>query len=220
MAKVGHNTKDYCRHCDGRITWVETIITIPAVLGADPDSDERYDTNYRRQWVHADGVKALVEKQDRDAWHCPNKHDHDNDLECTDRCPAYGTEPGGRHRYRRSRAMPKNFCGEQTQTGKWCNRPVVDNDVLACGIHAGDLRAQKAHAERIKEQREFEEYIRKNTEVFVMKLTELGLKTARKGSYGDAGKVIVDADELYRFLISLGADTSKKEEPEDERSSV
>lgn len=189
MAKIGNNTKDKCRHCGSTLVFM-TRFTYPMPRSWDPD----YKNTVRDIWFHADRVTEVDDINQR-------------------RCPVpEGVDPDsvvGRW------GEPTNYCAESTQQGESCNRPVQDHDVMACGIHAGPLREQKERNERLREERELQEYIQETTEALMRSLKGWGLKSVTRRSYDRSGMIELKADELYRFLRSLGADARATDEEGD-----
>jgi hypothetical protein len=190
MAKIGNNTKDKCRHCGSTLVFM-TVFRYPMPRNWDPE----YMQTVKDVWFHADRV---TEVDDINLRKCPVPEGVDPET-VTSR---YGE--------------PLNYCGESTQQGEACNRPVQDRDVMACGIHAGPLREQKERQERMREERELAAYVQEVTEALVASLHKWGLKSAQKRSYRSDGMIEIRADELFRFLRGLGADAQAEDTDDEE----
>lgn len=101
---------------------------------------------------------------------------------------------------RRVPGEPRNYCFESLQAGGVCGRPVQVPEVYACGIHAKDALAIKAARERNAADRELRDYIEMETEALLLRVQEMGLKSARN-RYG--GTIEVKATELAEWLQRL-----------------
>src|SRR5262252_304586 len=114
------------------------------------------------------------------------------------------------------RCLPTGYCGHQLTSdrsdyyGQLCNRPVVDDELFMCGIHAGKERErqrQKAEGEARRAQNEFlEDYVET---VVKPKLLDLGFPGETLLSWqtwrgGEETRVILNMDKFIEWLLELG----------------
>ena len=124
---------------------------------------------------------------------------------------SYG--PNERARY--NTAKPKTFCAENVHTS-WssnlCNRPVKDDELFMCGIHANHERKRRKKDEERDSHYELQRFIQENVAKLCTQLEEeWGLEASSHyqynwgggmGSY--TGKVLVDPEALLKLLDDLG----------------
>lgn len=179
---VKDGTRDKCRHCGEWVMYKSYDM---------PDTNYKGEaTTYRKtQWVHYEGRPESFEWRDG-MYHCQESA-----------LKAKNGEGYERTSWR-DKAEPKSFCVEHTEGGGYmrsniCHRPVKDEDIFMCGIHAKPVRARMKEDERRAAAYAESAYIAAEVEKKVARIKdEFGLEVTKRG----LSFVSCDPDDLLEAL--------------------
>ena len=187
---VANGTLDKCRHCGQKIRW-----------GYPPDNEE---VSYRiMRWYHTEPFEGTEEvrvaKGEPKEFKVVTYY-----LRCNKKYV-----PKEKQNHWRLLATPQSYCVESVQSQSYfndtCNRKIVDQSLMMCGIHARPRRKaeieaeerRKAAAERA-EREAINEWRRALIQADVDKLPK-ELNAAYYG-FKDNRKVVVNLDALLTLL--------------------
>lgn len=181
-------TRGVCRHCEGSLIWVK-----PFTKAGEESPWEAFVDEPRWFHMHPDQKAANAERNIIvDQKHgplgigCPTKE---------------GVIPG-------RVGQPREYCAELK--GDWprvmCNKPVVDPDIMMCGVHIKKHQERIEAEEKSRTDRDFREAMNDGLREVVEKIQRLwNLKITGEylsgWNYRAAGTI--DPFELYELLVSI-----------------
>lgn len=185
--------QDVCRHCNTVVIWYRPVAELAFGQNYPPFNE------YAPRWWHLLPKEVEISSEMRQSYTIrEDKARGPMALRCdTEDEPHLGR---GTHV-----AEPKNYCVENSHTnaGGLCNRPVVDRELMMCGIHAAHEQKKRDELEEQRARREISEAAREMLPPLCELIKEeFGLECEPHALYRNEfdGRIICNPNRLLEVL--------------------
>lgn len=200
---VSEGSRSTCRHCGGQVVWTRSR------KPSEPKAPNFY--GYGSNWWHAPGKKYVFEEfgfdEKRSRYY---QHDY---ITVSPFGPLFRACPDpdwlSRKGYgSKNQAQPSTFCDESTENTSHCHRPVKDEELFMCGLHARHKRSEMLRTEQWSVRNDLNDHIEYELKPIIDHLNEfwqLEARMERSPGLGPflsmwSGKIVVDPVRLMEIL--------------------